>query len=71
MEYNQKMYSIMRELLERTEALKKDIEGALALQPPITSVDSSHPSRTHSSDIFASPTSSNGSSNFDYDAAST
>ena len=69
-EYNQKMYSTMRELLERTEALKRDIEGALAMQPPTISLDSSHPSRTNSLDLFTSPTSSNGSPNYDYDAPS-
>ena len=69
-EYNQKMYLTMRELLERTEALKKDIESALALQPPVTSLDPSHASRTNGWDLFTSPTSSNGSLEFDYDAGS-
>jgi hypothetical protein len=35
-EYNQKMYSTMRELLDRTDSLKRDIEMALTSQPPLT-----------------------------------
>lgn len=68
-EYNQKMYSTMRELLGRTEALKMDTEGALALQPPLNySLESESASRTTSVDPFASPTSSSESPIFDYDA---
>jgi uncharacterized membrane protein YccC len=70
LEYNHNLYSTMRELLERTEALKRDIEGALDLQPPLSSVEYSHPSRTDSLDLFNSPTSSSGSQAYDYDAAS-
>ena len=69
-EYNQKMYLTMQELLERTESLKKDIESALALQPPVNSLEASHASRTNGWDLFASPTSSNGSPEFDYDGGS-
>ena len=69
-EFNQRMYLTMRELLERTEALKRDLEGALALQPPMTSLESSHSSRTDSLDLSTVPTSSNGSPNSDYDATS-
>jgi hypothetical protein len=69
-EYNQKMYSTMRELLNRTEVLRKDIERALALQPPITSLESSHTSRTNSLDLLTSPGSSSGSPNFEYDGPS-
>lgn len=69
-EYNQKMYLTMWELLERTEALKKDIASALALRPPVTSLEASHASKTNSWDLFTSPTSSNGSPEFDYDAGS-
>ena len=69
-EYTQKIHQTMRELLERTDALKKDIESALALQPPALSLEASRPSRTSSWEFFTSPASSNGSLEFDCDAAS-
>lgn len=69
-EFNQKMYSTMRELLEKTDTLKRDIEVALALQPPMTSPEFSHPSRTSRLELSSPPAWSNESPDFDYDAAS-
>lgn len=57
-EFNQKMQMSVRELLDRTEALKRDMEAILALQPPITSCDTSSPSRTNSMELHTSPESS-------------
>lgn len=34
-EYNQAMYARMQELLERTESLKRDLESALSMRPPV------------------------------------
>jgi hypothetical protein len=38
-EFNQKMYMSVRELLDRTESLKRDMEAILAKQPPVISPD--------------------------------
>ena len=51
LEYNQNLFGAMRELLERTEALKVDIEGVLALNLPLSSVEYSHCSR-RGSEVF-------------------
>jgi hypothetical protein len=48
--YNQKIYYSVRELFEKLEALKKDLEGAVALGLPLLSPESFQSSRTNSVD---------------------
>lgn len=56
-EFNQKLYMNVRELLDRTDSLKRELEAILATQPPTTSVDTaSNPSsRTNSMELHTSP----------------
>jgi len=56
-EFNQRLYSSVRELMERTDSLKKDMEAILSMEPPVTSCDTEWTSRTNSMDIHTSPTS--------------
>lgn len=57
-EFNQKLYSSVRELLDQTEGLKRDMEALLATQPPATFCDAAWSSRTSSFDLNTSPESS-------------
>ena len=61
-EINQKMYMSVRELLDRTETLKQEMEAILAFQPLFSSWDTPAPSRTNSMDLHTSPESSFGGS---------
>jgi hypothetical protein len=56
-EFNQKMYMGVRELLDRTESLKRDMEAILATQPPVISTDYAwnSNSRTNSMELHTSP----------------
>jgi hypothetical protein len=70
-EFNQKLYSNVRDLMERTESLKKDLEAILSTQPPITTCDSDWNSRTNSMELHTSPEYSSDYHNPDEEGSST
>jgi len=66
-EFNQKMYSSVRQLLGRTEMLKQDMEALLAVQPPAISSEVPQNSRTNSMEFQTSPESTSDYPNQDED----
>ncbi|RDW59435.1 hypothetical protein BP6252_12522 [Coleophoma cylindrospora] len=68
-EHNKKMCSVMRDILEKLDALKKEIKEALTSQLPLNVLETEIVSKSESGESFTSP-SPDGSPNFDHTAAS-